>query len=185
MKAHFKENILLRRVQHEQDADAYGELYDAYVSRIHRFVMIKVSHRDIAEDIVSDIFLKTWNYLTQDIKGRREQVGSFSGLVYRIARFTLIDYYRTNKKKYEVSLENVGDIVVESHIVESIYVSQESERIIAVIKKMKREYQEIILLRYIEDMSIAEIAHILEKKQTNVRVTLHRAVRILKNLLNV
>ncbi|HYE59615.1 MAG TPA: hypothetical protein VEA18_00320, partial [Candidatus Kapabacteria bacterium] len=82
VKEHLKEKKLLYRVQVDHDKDAFGELYDLYVEKIYRFVFFKISDRAETEDVVSEIFLKTWNYLINKEKG---EVDSFSGFVYQVA----------------------------------------------------------------------------------------------------
>ncbi len=184
MKAIYKEKLLLHKIQEYKDSEAFGELYDLYVSRIYRFVFLKTSNREDAEDLTSDVFLKTWNYLVDDSRSGQDRIKSFSGLVYRIARNTLVDYYRKKsvRKEYTLDLlENVGGYSKELAKVE---IDHEMLRILQVLKKMKKEYQEVIVFKYIEELSAAEIANILQKSQTNVRVTLHRAMKVLKSLLD-
>ena len=182
MKAKYREKLLVHKVQENKDNEAFGELYDLYIEKIYRFVFIKLSNKEEAEDITSDVFLKTWNYLIADKK--QFEIKSFSGLIYRIARNTLVDFFRHKSVRREYGIETLEDIGEDSELIEKIDVKHEVDNIMHVLKKMKREYQEIILLRYIEELSIAEIAEILEKRKTNVRVTLHRALKILKELLS-
>ena len=137
-------------------------------------------NKEEAEDITSDVFLKTWNYLTSDT--HKDVIRSFSGLIYRIARNALVDFFRHKSTRQECTLDTL-EIEDTNNAFEKIEVHHEAEYVIRVLKKMKREYQEIILLRYVEELSIAEISDILNKKKTNVRVTLHRALVILKSLL--
>ena len=129
--------------------------------------------------ITSEVFLKSWNYL---ISNRDQVIKSFSGLIYRIARNTLIDFYRQNSNT-EVSLEDIGDIASHAQIAQHLGAKMEVEKVMKILQKMKREYQEVILLKYIEELSTSEIAEILQKNNTNVRVVLHRAVKVLKKLL--
>ena len=180
MKAHYREKLLVHKVQDGKDSTAFGELYDLYIEKIYRFVFIKVSNKEEAEDITSDVFLKTWNYLTSDT--HKDVIRSFSGLIYRIARNALVDFFRHKSTRQECTLDTL-EIEDTNNAIEKIEVHHEAEYVIRVLKKMKREYQEIILLRYVEELSIAEISDILNKKKTNVRVTLHRALVILKSLL--
>jgi RNA polymerase sigma-70 factor (ECF subfamily) len=84
------EKLLLYRIQAKQDSEAFGQLYDTYVKQIYRFVYFKVSSREEAEDVTADVFLKTWNYLREN-----KEVKSFSGLLYRVARTSIIDLYRS------------------------------------------------------------------------------------------
>lgn len=60
--------------------------------------------------------------------------------------------------------------------------SQEVEKIMFIIKKLKQDYQEVLLLKYVEELTTAEIAEILNKSQVNVRITMHRAMKKLKEL---
>ncbi len=180
MKAIYKEKLLLHKVQEDKDNEAFGELYDLYVERIYRFIFIKVSRREDAEDLTSDVFLKTWNYLA----GQQKDIKSFSGLVYKVARNRLVDFYRKKAVHKEYTLDIVEHLGEESKELARIEIDQEMIRILKVLKQMKREYQEIILLKYIEELTTSEIAEILEKRKTNVRVTLHRAMNILKKLLD-
>ena len=60
MTGQIEEKRLLYKVQTQQDAEAYAKLYDMYVERLYRFILFKVSHRQVAEDLTSDVFLKKW-----------------------------------------------------------------------------------------------------------------------------
>ncbi|PIZ96358.1 MAG: hypothetical protein COX80_01525 [Candidatus Magasanikbacteria bacterium CG_4_10_14_0_2_um_filter_33_14] len=180
MKAKYQEKFLVHKIQQNGDTESFAILYDLYIQKIYRFNYIKLSNREEAEDLTSEVFLKAWNYLI----GNPDQViKSFSGLIYRITRTTLVDFYRQNNKK-EVSIDDIADIPSDAGIIKKLGAKQEAERVLKTLKKMKREYQEIIVLKYIEELSTSEIGDILGKNITNVRVTLHRAVKILKKLLD-
>ncbi len=178
MKQKIKEKILLFKVRTKRDPEAFGELYDMYVERIYRFVYFKISNKEEAEDITSDIFLKVWNYL---IDNQDKEIQSFAGFVYRITRNAVIDFYRERAKKTECSIENLV-IVSDDKTLQNIETSQEVVQLLETLKKLKQEYQEVILLRHVEELSISEISEILSKKKTNVRVILHRATKKLKEL---
>lgn len=181
MKATYSEKRLVLRVQEHKDADAFGSLYDLYIQKIYRFVFVKVSSKEEAEDITSEVFLKTWNYL---LEKKTERIDSFSGLIYRIARNTLIDFYRKKSSRVEFSLELFDDIGDRGSFVEAIDADQEIATMLHALKQVKEEYQEIIFLKYIEELSIAEIAEIVGKSSVNVRVTLHRGMSVLKKIMN-
>lgn len=177
-----KEKFLLYKIQAKQDADAFAELYDKYIGEIYRFIFFKVSHREEAQDLTSEVFLKTWNYLANHPHDK--EIKSFRGLIYRIARNAVVDFYRARAQRHECALDEVvqyraEDISSYTHI----ELKAEAARILQALKKMKREYQDIILLKYVEEMSVGEIAESLDKSQTAVRVTLHRATKVLKRML--
>lgn len=175
-----REKLLLYRVQTDRDAQAYARLYDLYVERIYRFVYFKVSGREEAEDIVSEVFAAGWDYLSG---GRERQVKSFRALIYKIARNKVVDCYRARAAQATVPLSEAGDIAVYDKQYEQIAANEDARKALSALKKMKREYHEIVVLKYVEEMSAAEIAEVLGKSPTNVRVTLHRAVKILKKIL--
>ncbi|OGH69789.1 MAG: hypothetical protein A3C90_02065 [Candidatus Magasanikbacteria bacterium RIFCSPHIGHO2_02_FULL_51_14] len=175
------EKFLLYRIRTKRDSDAFGELYDGYVERIYRFIYFKISNREEAEDLTSDVFLKLWNYLIDD-RSRRPDVKSVSGLAYAIARNTVVDWYRDRAKKQEQAL--IEELVepAAADIVEKLHTAYDADQLLRVIKTLKQEYQEVILLRFIEELSITEIADVIGKKKTAVRVTLHRAVKKLREM---
>lgn len=172
------EKILLYKLQIEGDADAYGKLYDRYVKQIYRFVYFKVSTHEEAEDITSEVFLKAWNYLQE-----KKEVTSFSGLLYRIARNSIIDLYRARSAKPETALGESDDQGDEGKWQFAIENKIEAQKLLRALKKLKQEYREVITLRYIDELEISEIAVIIGKGNIAVRVALHRAVKKLQELL--
>ncbi|MBI2989782.1 MAG: RNA polymerase sigma factor [Candidatus Magasanikbacteria bacterium] len=180
VKDSLREKKLLYKIKKDRDPEAYGELYSLYIERIYRFISFKVSSRSEAEDLTSDIFLKAWNYLAE---GKYSDVRSFSGFIYKVAKTTLVDFYRKKGREQLCSLEDLKEQGTDAKEYEMIHDRYEAEKILKALKKMKREYQEIIILRYMDSLSGSEIAVILGKSRTNVRVTLHRALQVLKNIL--
>lgn len=173
------EKILIYKIRTKKDAEAFALLYDEYIEKIYRFIFFKISHKQEAEDLTSEVFLKTWNYLTED---QAAPVRTFGGLIYSIARNSVIDWYRKRAKASEYELaEEIAD-VAGVDMAEKININQETEQLLKLVKTLKQDYQEIILLKFIEGLSVSEIARILGKKNIAVRVTIHRAIKKLKEL---
>lgn len=179
MKGLLSEKKLLYKIQTKKDPEAFGKLYDLYIEKIYRFIFLKLSHKQEAEDVTSEVFLKAWHYLIDPTK---DSVKSFSGLVYRIARNSVIDMYRKRAKCKDVVLEQAENLVGDD-MLSQVEQSQEVEIILKALHKLKNQYQELIVFRYIDELSISEISQILGKKQTNVRVSLHRAIKTLKKTI--
>ena len=180
MKRKLTEKLLVYKVRTKQDPNAFGELYDIYVNKIYRFVYFKISSKEETEDIVSNVFLKVWSYL---IEHSDKEIESFSGLIYRISRNAIIDFYRERARHQEYSLDNTLNLPYEDPKYKEIEIGQEIEQLMQVIKKMKQEYQEVLLLKYVDELSTGEIANILDKTKTSVRVTLHRAKKKLSQMV--
>jgi RNA polymerase sigma-70 factor (ECF subfamily) len=173
------EKKLVYSVRVKKDPSAFAELYDSYVEKIYRFVYFKINSKEEAEDIVSSVFLKVWTYL---IEYTEKEIDSFSGLIYRVARNAIIDFYRERGAKQFASEEILETVAVEEKNYQLAAASQEVEKIMFIIKKLKQDYQEVLLLKYVEELTTAEIAEILNKSQVNVRITMHRAMKKLKEL---
>lgn len=183
MPTGLSEKKLVYQVIKNHDPEAFASLYDIYVGRIYRFVFFKVNRKEEAEDLVSEVFLKTWQYLTEN---KEKEIKSFSGLIYQIARNSLVDWYRAKASRPEFSLDaapDVEEIPSEDKMVANFMVAEGAKVLLKQVRQLKQEYQEVILLRYIEELSIKEIAHIVKKSPINVRVTLHRATTILKKAM--
>lgn len=179
MKGSFEEKTLLYKVQTKKDQEAFALLYDEYVEPIYRFVYFKISHREEAEDVTGEVFLKCWQYLSG---GKGKEIRSFSALLYTIARNQVIEVYRNRAKRPTAALDEENDPGDKGGTRQMLESKEDAEKILLVLRKLKQEYQEVLLLRYVEEFSIGEISAITGKTNTSIRVTLHRALKKLKNL---
>ncbi len=164
------------------DTEAYARLYDLYVDKIYRFILFKVNHKEIAQDLTADVFLKVWQYLQNNKK-----LGYFKALLYQSARNLVIDHYRQKAKRKVVKDEDVMKNIIDERgnsIVEELEIKSEIKGLDYFFRKLKPEYQEILILKYIENYPSAEIAKILDKSRGNVRVLAHRALKLLQTLIN-
>ncbi len=179
-RASLKEKFLIFKVKQNKDAEAYGMLYDYYVERIFRFILFKVSSTEIAEDLTSEVFLKTWEYINR----MTEKIGNFNALLYRVARNAVIDHYRSKSRMFgSASDEELFEQIADKRDMEKETDTQlEIQDVRNHLKKLKDVYREAITLKYIEEFSIAEIAEIMGKKKGAIRVILHRAIKALKEI---
>ena len=161
-------------------SSAFGLLYDHYQPKIYRFVLIKVSQREEAEDITHQVFLHAW----QNIHSYADLGFPFSSWLYRIARNQVIDHYRT--KKHDVSLTELDAQTMHdgSHAGSAAEKNFELDRIRQALSQLKPEYQDVILMRFVEDLSIKETAAGLQKTQGAVKLMQYRALKQLKAILN-
>jgi len=174
--------LLLKLKLNPADTEAYARLYDLYVDKIYRFILFKVNHKEIAQDLTADVFLKVWQYLQNNKK-----LGYFKALLYQSARNLVIDHYRQKAKRKVVKDEDVMKNIIDERgnsIVEELEIKSEIKGLDYFFRKLKPEYQEILILKYIENYPSAEIAKILDKSRGNVRVLAHRALKLLQTLIN-
>ena len=161
------------------NSSAFGALYDHYQPAIYRFVAVKVGRREEAEDITHQAFLSAW----LSIKKYQHRGHPFSSWLYQIARNQVVDHYRA--KRNETAIESVDPeyFAIAASIELSLPAKLEMENVRRAMKNLKSEYQDVILLRFIEDISLKETANILQKTEGAVKLMQHRAIKELKNIL--
>lgn len=170
-----RQQFLLFRVYRFQDAAAYGELYDAFHDRIRRYISFKVSHRDDIDELVSEVFLRGWEYATSS------KVDNINALFYRIARNLIADHYRS--KKITGPLEEAENLPEKGRgLEETVMINEEFRHIMQKLEKLKEEYREVLVMKYLDELSIPEISSALDKNPNNVRVLLHRAKKALQEI---
>jgi RNA polymerase sigma-70 factor (ECF subfamily) len=176
-----EEKLLLLKLK-KKDPEAFSQIYDLYITPIYRFIYFKVATRQDAEDLTSEVFLKVWQYITET----ENEVENLRAFLYKSARNLVIDFYRRNAKKDLTQVMEVLNSVVDERqqsLLSSIESKIEMENIETILRRMKDEYREIIILRYIEELSINEIARVLDRSKGSVRVLLHRALKVAREIL--
>lgn len=162
------------------EASAFGSLYDKYQPNIFRFIFLKVSQREEAEDLTHQVFLSAW----QNIEAFKDQGLPLSSWLYKIARNKVIDYYRT--KKSVTSIDDTSDEImalVSDSGQRELETKMDIEAVYRALRKLPSDYQEIILMRFVEGLSPGEVSEITGKNNGAVRVLQFRALRQLKKVL--
>lgn len=142
------------------------------------FIFKYVKNEDISEDIYQEVVLY--------ILSKKEVYDfkySFKTFIYTIAKSRALNYLKKEKKQinYESNFENIA---VEENLLEDIVFSKErQEKIKKVISKMSEDYQMVIYLAIIEDLSYKEVAKIMDKSESKIKNLLHRARIKLRKLL--
>lgn len=177
----FKERNLFSRLK-KKDKDSFIEAYDLYVDDIHRFVYFKIGNKEEANDLTSIIFLKTWEYIKNNSLTDSK---TLRALLYKVARTSIIDYYRQSQTVSSIDDENHPiDVIDDSQsVIEQINLNSDLEIIRKKLPELKMEYREVIIMRFINDLEMEEIAEITGKSKGNVRVLLFRALKALRELI--
>ena len=161
------------------DKHSFGILYQRYLDQIYNYIYFQVNgNSQEAEDLTEEVFLRTFKVVLEKTKKNK----NFRALVYTIARNLIIDRYRVTKD--EVDIENF-EIVSEKtrNPEETLENSQLAFELSEAIKELKPNLQEVIILRYILDLSTNEIAEIMGISHNYVRVLQYRALQNLKTII--
>lgn len=157
----------------------FSKIYDQCINKIYRFIFFKVNSEAIAQDLCSETFLKGWESYRNN-----PNIENPSAFLYRIARNLVTDYYREKGRTQFVSPEVVPIIDPNPGIEEKAIFNSELNRVKLVLAGLKEDYQNVIIWHYLDDFSIPEVAKMLNKSEETTRVTLHRALKSLRNEIN-
>jgi len=161
------------------NADAFGQLYDAYLERIYRFVYFRVEDQQTAEDITSQVFLKAWSNLNRFRFGRTP----YLAWLYTIAHNAVIDHYRTRKVTAALEDVQLSQPDYAEKVENDIDLSVEMRSIKAAIRRLTDDQQQVLTLKFIEGMSNNEIARHLGKREGAIRALQMRGLQALAKQL--
>lgn len=154
----------------------FGQIYDRYIEKIYRFIFFKVNSQEIAEDLASETFLKTWKVF----KNEEKSIENMQAFLYKTARNLVIDYYRKNGKVQIVSVDNPSITDPSQNLEEKEMLRSDVNMVKAALTNLKDDYQNVIIWHYLDDLPIQEISYILGRTEDATRVLLHRALEALK-----
>lgn len=162
----------------KSDSGAFGELYERYYTRVYRYVYHRVGNVADAEDITALIFMKALEGL-QSYQSRRN---GFAPWLFRIARNTVVDYYRRSRKQSPLdALEHhSGDYDPVRHVLGN----ERRDELQTLVQHLSCDQRDVVLMRYAADLSFTEIACTLQKNEPAVRMLLHRGLKKLKAVVD-
>lgn len=161
------------------NSEAFGQLYDAYMERIYRFVYFRVEDQQTAEDITSQVFLKAWSNLDRFSFNRTP----YLAWLYTIAHNAVIDHYRT--RKVTAALDDV-QLSQQDHaeaVENDIDLTAEMKSIKNALQMLTDDQQKVLTLKFIEGMSNNEIARHLGKREGAIRALQMRGLQALAKQL--
>jgi len=170
-----QEKKLVKRAQ--RDPRSFARLYNFYFPKIYRFVVWRVGHRADVEDLVSDVFFKALKNLS---KFHWQKEANFGSWLFRIARNTIIDYYRSREKRKFIDLEDIPEIRSQEILPqEQIQRKELFQKLQKLTEELPRVQKETIILRFFAERKNKEIAEILGSSEKTVASNLCRALRTL------
>lgn len=162
------------------DEEALATIYDAYSDRIYRYIYHRVGDPDVAEDLTALTFTK----MLEAIHSGREWRTSFSGWLYRIAHNLVVDHFRAKGRAHHVSLDTGLPLhAKEVDPFEEAVRSLQRDALREAISQLTEDQATVIVMRFLEGCSIAEVAKAMGKTEGAVKALQFRAVGRLRRLL--
>jgi len=174
VKNDIDESALIERAK--KDSAAFGQLYEIYVDRIYNYLYYRTADRDEAEDLTSRVFFRAIQHI-----GRYENKGvPFSAWLYRIARNMVTNWYRDNSRRSMISIDRVSRLNrIESPEV-MLERDQDQALVLASIRKLPADRQDLLLLKFVDRLSNAEIGQIMGRSEGAIKSLYHRTLTSLK-----
>jgi RNA polymerase sigma-70 factor, ECF subfamily len=172
---------LLLRAARDGDKAAITRIYQAYLEPIYQFTRFRVGNPQTAEDIAGSVFLKLIDGLDRG-KGPRRNLRAW---LFRVTRSEIADHYGTRDRELPMeTIETSFDERQQSPGPETALLqSLAGEEVRAALQQMRPDYQEVVLLRFDQQLSLQETADVMGRNINTVKTLQYRAINRLRELI--
>jgi len=174
------DQVLLKQI-HSKQEEALRVIYERYAEPIYQFVRLRINDREQVQDIVADVFLDFLVAVQRDNPPHT----NLRGWLFQVARNKVIDHYGKEKKLPQTSLEewmpDNNATSPESQLIESIHI----ERIRRALGALVVEQQEVIILRFGQNLNLQETADLMNKSISAIKSLQFRAIQNLREIIGV
>jgi len=171
-----EEDVLTRAAQ--GDRDAFGSLYERYIERIFNYVYYRTGNLHDAEDLTARVFQRAMSH----IRNYTDRGVPFSAWLYRIAHNLVANWHRDRSRRQEIPLDDLPVAAAKIDRPESSLVrSQEQEVLLRLIRRLPAERQTLLILKFVENLSNAEIGQIMGRSEGAVKSLYHRTLLALRD----
>jgi len=172
------EAILKNAVQ--GDSEAFGMLYERYVGKIYNYIYYRTGNQHDAEDLTARVFYRAMHH----IENYQYRGLPFSAWLYRIAHNLVANWHRDNSRRPEIPLDDGLWVHHPGDPPEiSLMNTEERERLLSVLHKLPPERQQLLILKFIDHMSNAEIGQVMGRTEGAIKSLYHRTLMSLRSEL--
>lgn len=159
----------------ETTKEMFDTLYDTHADTIFRFCFFKTGDREIAKDLTQDVFVKVYNHIVKN-----EVITYEKAFLYAIAKNVIIDFWRKKKSVHESDLPEGFMLAFPSG--SKTDTLAEYNIFLSLLDKLSPSEREVIILRYVDDLSSKDMAEVLGERENTVLVRISRATAKLKEI---
>jgi RNA polymerase sigma-70 factor (ECF subfamily) len=172
-----EERQLVRRAI-DGDTDAFAQLYDLLVVRVYRHVYYMVNETNAAEDLTAQTFLKAWEAMPR----YTDRGVPFAAWILRIGHNVAVSYLRSKRDHSELQDIHI-DQKRHNNPDEALREAEDQKAVREAIMQLNEDQRQVIVLRFVEELDYAEVAGLVGKSISAVRVIQHRALGNLRKIL--
>jgi RNA polymerase sigma-70 factor, ECF subfamily len=160
------------------DREAFGQLYERYVGRIYNYIYYRTGSSFDAEDLTERVFFRALRH----IRNYTDRGLPFSAWLYRIAHNLVANWHRDNSRRKEVPLDDGLLSPYHGELPENeLLHTEERERLLSVIRCLPADRQQLLILKFVEHLSNAEIAEIMGRTEGAIKSLYHRTLLSLRD----
>ena len=173
-----EERLLIERAK--RDPDAFGVLYERYVERIYNYVFYRVGNEQDAQDLTARVFYRALAHMDS----YRDRGAPFAAWLYRIAHNLVANWYRDQSRRRELRLDDVVLFAEKSKEPDQMAERHDESRVLLdAIRQLPGERQTLLILKFVDELSNAEIGRILGRSESAVKSLYHRTLVALRQKL--
>ena len=170
--------------QAKRDPAAFGVLYERYAKKIYNYIYYRTGNHHDAEDLMA----RTFQRALDNIGHYKERGAPFSAWLYRIAHNLVANFHRDHSRRRVIALDEVelsGDgLSVHLEAPESAAENNEArQRLLSIIRRLPPERQQLLILKFVERMSNADIGKIMGRSEGAIKSLYHRTLTALRDEL--
>jgi RNA polymerase sigma-70 factor (ECF subfamily) len=170
----------LVKASQEGDMAAFSELFERYYDVVFRYVLFRMNDRTLAEDITQETFVRALRRIGSVTYQGRDIAAWF----VTIARNLIFDHVKSSRYRLESTTAEIVDLSPSTNGPEQqVLDGATNDELLRCVRKLNPDQQECIQLRFLQGLSVAETARIMDRNEGAVKALQHRAVRRLAQLL--
>jgi RNA polymerase sigma-70 factor, ECF subfamily len=158
---------------------AFLSAYEEHADALYRYCFFKINDADLAKDLLQDTFTKTWQYIASGKK-----IDNVKAFLYRSVNNQIIDEYRKKKHASLDAMSEESGFDPEYTGESSYFERLDGERAIKLLVHLPHAYRDAIFMRYVEGLTLSEIAEVLEESENTISVRIHRGIKQLRELFD-
>ena len=163
------------------DQEAFGVLYERYVSRIYSYIYYRTGNQHDAEDLTARVFFRALRH----VENYTDRGLPLSAWLYRIAHNLVANWHRDNSRKKEIPLDEIILVRHGGDLPEMVLIeNEEKENLLKVLHRLPDDRQQLILLKFVEHLSNAEIGQVMGRSEGAVKSLYHRTLLSLRDDFN-
>ncbi len=166
--------------QAQADPLAFGMLYERYVNRIYSYIYRRVGNRQDAEDLTARTFYRALSHIHRYV----QRGVPFAAWLYRIAHNLVANWHRDRARRQTITLEDAGPLSVQlSSPLEQVEAQERAEVLLRAVGRLSPDRQQLLILKYGEGLSNAEIGRIMGRSEGAIKSLCHRTLLALQGEL--